>query len=96
MQMIAKGLVKEVKGVAHFSHLQSMNTVGYKEIFAHLSGEISLEEAISQIQQNSRRYAKRQLTWFRRDNDNQWLTSTTTQGRLDEIIEDLCQKEIIS
>ncbi len=96
IQMIDKGLVEEVKSVAHFSHLQSMNTVGYKEIFAHLSEEITLDEAISQIQQNSRRYAKRQLTWFRRDNDNKWLTSNTTQGRLDEIIEDLRQKEIIS
>ena len=96
IQMIENGLVDEVKSVAHFSHLQSMNTVGYKEISAHLSGEITLDEAISQIQQNSRRYAKRQLTWFRRDNDNQWLSSATSEGRLNEIIEDLRQKEIIS
>ena len=96
LQMMDDGLLEEVKSVSEFSHLQSMNTVGYKETFAYIKAEISLEEAISQIQQNSRRYAKRQLTWFRRDNDNQWLNSTSTDGRLEEILKDLRQKEIIS
>lgn len=68
--MIETGLVDEVKSLLNkgFTRdLNSMQGIGYKEIIAYLEGEISLEEAIDRVKQNSRHYAKRQLTWFRRD-----------------------------
>lgn len=71
--MIAQGLIEEVKNVAHLQHLQSLNTVGYKEVFAYLRGETSKEECIELIKRNTRRYAKRQITWFKRYQDAIWI-----------------------
>ena len=65
-KMIEKGLLDEVKGLAEHQNLNALKTVGYSEIFQHLNNEISLERAIELIKQNSRRYAKRQLTWLKR------------------------------
>ena len=64
-KMMGAGLLEEVKSVYPFKHLNSLQTVGYKELFSHLDGEISLDEAINQIKQHTRNYAKRQITWFR-------------------------------
>lgn len=72
-QMMALGLLEEAKAVFPHRHLNSLNTVGYKELFEYLDGKWSLEFAIQMIQQNSRRYAKRQLTWYRRDADIHWF-----------------------
>lgn len=72
-QMIENGLVDEVKGLQHLKHLNSLNTVGYKEIFSYLDGEITLPDAIELIKRNSRRYAKKQLTWFRKDVSTTWF-----------------------
>lgn len=75
-EMIKKGLVGEVKKLMDMGldlTYNSMQAIGYKEIFKYLSGEISLEDAISDIKKNSRHYAKRQLTWFRRENDVKWI-----------------------
>ncbi len=72
-QMIASGLVEEVKSLAKFRNLNSLNTVGYKEIFYYLDGNCSLTEAINKIKINTRRYAKRQLTWFKKDNAITWF-----------------------
>jgi len=93
VKMIEEGLLEEAKTVLPFHQLQSLNTVGYKELFAHLRGETDLKSAISLIQQNSRRYAKRQLTWFRRNKENIWLLSQTTEDRKAEIVESL-QKSV--
>lgn len=71
--MIADGLVAEVRSLYEFKHLNSLNTVGYKEIFDFLDGKISLEKAIDLIKRNSRRYAKRQLTWWARDKEITWF-----------------------
>ncbi len=68
-KMIARGLVDEVKLLHRFRDLNSLNTVGYKEIFDHLESNTSLEEAISKIKQHSRNYAKRQITWFKNQQD---------------------------
>lgn len=84
-QMMEAGLLEEVKSMIPFQNNQSLNTVGYKELFAHFNGEIDLKTAIELIQQNSRRYAKRQLTWFRRNKDNIWLSGLTTEERKLEI-----------
>ena len=72
-QMIADGLEAEARSVYPLRHLNSLNTVGYKEMFAYFDGQLTLPEAINLIQQNSRHYAKRQITWFRRQNDIHWL-----------------------
>lgn len=62
--MMQNGLLEEVKGLYPFKHLNALNTVGYKELFDFIDGKYSLEDAVNLIKQNSRRYAKRQLTWF--------------------------------
>ena len=72
-QMVEEGLVEEVQSLYKFRHLTALQTVGYKEIFDYLDGKISLAEAIEQIKVNTRQYAKRQLTWFKKDKEYQWL-----------------------
>ncbi|WVT92012.1 tRNA (adenosine(37)-N6)-dimethylallyltransferase MiaA, partial [Enterococcus durans] len=64
-QMIAAGLVDEARFVYSLGEIQASQGIGYKELYPYFKGEITLEEAVEQIKQNSRRYAKRQLTWFR-------------------------------
>lgn len=71
--MMENGLLEEVKSVYPQKDLNALNTVGYKELFSHLAGECTLEEAVAQIQQNTRRFAKRQMTWFRRDEKTKWF-----------------------
>ena len=73
LMMIEAGLEEEARRVYPLRHLNSLNTVGYKEMFAFFEGRMPREEAIQMIQQNSRHYAKRQMTWFRRQNDIHWL-----------------------
>jgi tRNA dimethylallyltransferase len=75
LQMMEAGLLEEAKAVYPKRALNSLQTVGYKELFAYLDGEYDLHRAIELIQQNSRHYAKRQLTWFRRDNEIHWLNA---------------------
>lgn len=72
-QMMKEGLEEEARGVYALRHLNSLNTVGYKELFAFFNGTGSREEAIELIKRNSRRYARRQLTWFRRDREVNWF-----------------------
>lgn len=71
--MMDEGLEDEARRFYPFRNLNALNTVGYKELFAYFSGEISKEEAVDLIKRNSRRYAKRQLTWFRRDKNYRWF-----------------------
>jgi len=72
-QMIQDGLVEEVKSLTAFRHTNALNTVGYREIFDFTDGKISLEQAVENIKTNTRRYAKRQLTWFKRDGGTEWF-----------------------
>ena len=78
-QMIAHGLVEEVISLQEFKNLNALKTVGYSEIFDYLEGSISLEQATSAIKQNTRRFAKRQLTWFRRDEEIKWFEPNETE-----------------
>lgn len=71
--MIEEGLPEEVKSVYPYRHLNSLNTVGYKELFKFLNGEWELQFAIDKIKQNSRIYSRKQMTWFKRDQDIQWF-----------------------
>ena len=72
-QMIDEGLVEEARSVYPYRHLNSLNTVGYKEIFNHLDGTWTLPFAIEKIKQNSRIYSRKQMTWFKRDADIAWF-----------------------
>jgi tRNA dimethylallyltransferase len=81
-KMMDKGLLKEVEGLLGYRHLNALNTVGYKEFFPYFSGEISLDEAIANVKTHSRRYAKRQMTWFRKDESITWFHP----DRVNEII----------
>tara|TARA_R110001592_G_scaffold138225_1_gene356980 strand:+ start:98647 stop:99564 length:918 start_codon:yes stop_codon:yes gene_type:complete len=72
--MFAAGLVEEVKSLQEYRHQNALQTVGYSELFSHFDGDLSLEEARNEIKKNSRRYAKRQLTWFRRDPEITWFS----------------------
>lgn len=72
-KMIESGLVEEAKALLPFKELNALQTVGYKEIFEYLDGRISLEQAVEEIKKNTRQYAKRQLTWFRKDPEVRWM-----------------------
>lgn len=72
-QMMADGFLTEVESLKEYRDCNALNTVGYKELFAYLNGETLLDEAIEKIKTNTRRYAKRQMTWFRRDADVHWM-----------------------
>ena len=75
--MIDEGLIEEAKALLPFQHLNALNTVGYKELFHYFNGDWSLDFAISEIKKNSRRFAKRQLTWFRKQEHVDWFDYTT-------------------
>ena len=72
LQMMSLGLEAEARAVYPYRHLNALNTVGYKELFAYFDGTIPLDEAIRLIQRNSRHYARKQLTWWKRDPEVQW------------------------
>ena len=73
-RMVESGLLEEVRSLLAYQHLNALNTVGYKEIFTHFNGLASLEASIEKIKINTRQYAKRQLTWFKKDPDYQWIS----------------------
>lgn len=81
-RMIEEGLVEEVRSLQGYRDVNALQTVGYSEIFEHLDGKISLETAIEEIKRNTRQYAKRQMTWFRKDKEINWINANQT----DEIL----------
>lgn len=72
-QMMADGLLEEARKVYPYRHLNSLNTVGYKELFNYFDGEWSLDFAVEKIRRNSRVYARKQMTWFKRDEEIEWF-----------------------
>ena len=72
-QMLKNGLLDEVKDLHKYSYLKSLNTVGYKELFNYLDGEISKVEAIENIKRNTRRFAKKQITWLNNNGKHFWF-----------------------
>ena len=88
-QMIADGLEQEARAVYPKRKLNSLQTVGYRELFAYFDGEYDLARAIELIQQNSRHYAKRQMTWFRRDKTIHWLNANEPYEKNIHLIDDL-------
>ena len=84
-QMMADGLLDEVKGLVEKRHTNALNTVGYKELFDYLDGRWPLEEAVEHIKGNTRRYARKQLTWYKRDEDMRWFHPDDIQDILNYI-----------
>lgn len=87
--MMEAGLLDEVKSLLPYRQYNALNTVGYAEIFDYLDGKQSLEKAIEMIKQNTRRFAKRQLTWFRRDEEIVWFEPNENQKVIDFIKQSL-------
>ena len=81
-QMADQGLVEEARRVLPFRHCNSLNTVGYKEIFQYLDGEWSLDFALEKIRRNTRVYAKKQMTWFKKDEATRWFHPNDEAGIL--------------
>lgn len=82
-KMMEAGLLDEVKQLLSFKNLNALQTVGYAELFEHFEGKITLPEAVERIKINTRQYAKRQMTWFRKDKEIQWFSP----GQVEEMIE---------
>jgi tRNA dimethylallyltransferase len=81
-KMIANGLVEEAESLHPFKHLNALQTVGYKELFSHFEGKATKNEAISEIKKNTRRFAKRQLTWFKKDPQIKWFDYETSRENI--------------
>lgn len=77
--MVEEGLVEEVEGLKHMRNTNVLKTVGYREIFSYFDGSISLEESIDLIKRNTRKYARKQITWFRKDNLYPWFLPENTE-----------------
>ena len=84
--MMEKGLLEEAKSLEKFKNLTALNTVGYSELIKYFDGEWDLDFAVSEIKKNSRRYAKRQLTWYRKANDIHYLQLGYSQQDFDDLI----------
>lgn len=88
-QMLENGLLEEVKKLEKFKDLSALRTVGYSELFVFLEGKSTYPNAVELIKQNSRRYAKRQLTWFRKHTDAVWIPQDTKELMSARILEEL-------
>ena len=81
--MVTNGLFEEAAALFPFRSLNALQTVGYQEIFGHMEGQYDRDEAIRLLKRNTRRYAKRQMTWFRKDTEVKWFQP----DQLSEIIQ---------
>ena len=88
-QMMADGLLEEAKALYPKRHLNALNTVGYKELFDYIDGRWPLEEAVERIKGNTRRYARKQLTWYKKDEQIRWFHPDDTE----QIINYICGKK---
>lgn len=86
-QMLAAGLLAEVESLLPYRHHNALQTVGYKEIFDYLTGLYDWPEAVRLLKRNTRHYAKRQLTWFRRDTAYQWLQPETAEAQIATLLQ---------
>lgn len=93
-QMMRDGLLEEARHVYPYKHLNSLNTVGYKEMFNYLDGEWPLDFAIEKIKRNSRLYARKQMTWFKRDKEINWFHPDNIEGILTFLDEQLKRPEL--
>lgn len=93
-QMMRDGLLEEARHVYPYKHLNSLNTVGFKEMFNYLDGEWPLDFAIEKIKRNSRVYARKQMTWFKRDKEINWFHPDNIEGILTFLDEQLNRPEL--
>ena len=91
-KMIDAGLENEARNLYHLKHLNALNTVGYRELFAFFNGETTREVAIELIKRNSRRYARKQITWFRNDNEMNWFEPEQSKEIITFIENQISQK----
>lgn len=75
--MVQEGLLNEVTSLTEYKNLNALQTVGYRELFEYLDGKISLDFALEEIKKNTRRFAKRQITWFKRTENTIWFDYKT-------------------
>jgi tRNA dimethylallyltransferase len=85
-EMLTNGLEREVKELLAYKDTQALNTIGYKEFFQYFEGESSMSDTIEAIKRNSRKYAKRQLTWFRSDTEIKWISPSIVYKNLFEML----------
>ena len=81
-RMMSEGLLEEVRALQPFAASNALQTVGYQELLDYLEGKLTLQEAVALIKQHSRNYAKRQLTWFRREKNITWFDAADEEGIL--------------
>jgi tRNA dimethylallyltransferase len=93
-KMIENGLLDEARSVFKYRDLNSLNTVGYKELFNYFDGKWTLEYAVSEIKKNSRRYAKRQITWFNKDKKTKWFEHDTSFKDITSYLDEELKKPI--
>ncbi|KYG84633.1 tRNA dimethylallyltransferase [Roseivirga seohaensis] len=95
-QMIENGLFEEAEKFYTERNLNALQTVGYKEIFGYLAGEYDKEEATRLLKRNSRRYAKRQMTWFKKNEQVKWFEATDSEGVLKYVLSEIESKSLKS
>lgn len=88
-EMIENGMVEEARLLLPYRSLNALNTVGYKELFRYFDGEWTMEEAIERIKGNTRRYARKQLTWYKKDNDIVWFDAAETDKIFMYLVDEL-------
>lgn len=93
--MMANGLLEEASSLFPYRHLNALQTVGYKELFEYFAGNITLEFAVSEIKKNTRRFAKRQLTWMRKEEDIVWFDFQTPQAKITDKITEILNNDPI-
>jgi tRNA dimethylallyltransferase len=81
-EMFKNGLIDEARNLFAYRHLNALNTVGYRELFEYFDDKISLEEAREKIKANTRKYARKQLTWFARDPEINWFSPPNAEAVL--------------
>jgi tRNA dimethylallyltransferase len=84
--MIKEGLIEEAKGLYPNKEMNALQTVGYRELFSYFDGDFTLEFAVQEIKKNTRRFAKRQLTWFKRDENTKWFDYMTNKDNVIDYI----------
>lgn len=90
-EMMSAGLLNEIKQLLPLQHLNALHTVGYSELFGHLNGNTDLNTAIDKIKQNTRNFAKRQITWFKRDQEIKWF-APNEKDEIEKCLEDFTEQ----
>ena len=88
-KMFDNGLIDEVKELLPHEHLNSLNTIGYKEIFKHFKGELNFQETTELIKTNSRRFAKRQLSWLKNNGNHYWVDSESNKNNIEKLFQQI-------